>query len=121
VTTEEFQAQRELDAQVHTQVFGVPREQFTYQYQGREHISLGPGGPEFYSTDIAAAWAVHRAMCERLFSARQRYFVSLGEVVRERVGARVVWPDLLSLIEPADFCRAALRSQPRESPCSPAP
>jgi hypothetical protein len=61
-----------------------------------------------HSTDIVAAWAVHRAMCERLFSERRRYLDCLTEVVRTRVKASVAWPDVLVFIEPTDFCRAAL-------------
>lgn len=60
------------------------------------------------SAEIADAWGVHREMCSRSFSVRQRYFRALAESVRSRIANPVAWPDLFAFLEPIDFCRAAL-------------
>lgn len=63
-----------------------------------------------YSTDIAAAWQVHKTACGWIFSRRRTYFAALERIVRDRLGSSVAWPDLMMFIEPEDFCLAALEA-----------
>jgi hypothetical protein len=67
-----------------------------------------------YSTDIAAAWEVHRAACAMLFSKRRAYFRAIQEQTRLESGALVAWPDvLMALIDvfPEAICRAFLKAK----------
>ena len=61
-----------------------------------------------YPADIAAAWTVHKAAMDWLFSKRQRYYRALQEVVSRGKDFTVSWPDVLGFIEPDTICRAAL-------------
>lgn len=65
-----------------------------------------------YSTDIAAAWPVHRAACAMLFSKRRLYFEAIQEQTRLEDGSLVVWPDVLVTLAdifPEAICRAFLK------------
>lgn len=66
-----------------------------------------------YSTDIAAAWQVHLAMCDKLFSVRNRYLEELHNLANAElkegsiVHGDYVW-DVLRNKMPESICRAAL-------------
>jgi len=64
-----------------------------------------------YSEDIAAAWTVHKKMAEsRILS--NAYLRHLQDVVLARLGLEyTTLLDMLMLLEPIDFCRAALMAQ----------
>jgi hypothetical protein len=71
-----------------------------------------------YSTDMRAAWEVHLAICERLFSVRRRYFAALQDLTRPEPPSDFVrpldgaaWPDVLVVLRhrmPEAICLAAL-------------
>ena len=66
-----------------------------------------------YSTDIAAAWEVHRAACGWLFSKRRKYLYALEEEIRGE-GPLVAWPDALIFLDEVAICRAALKAGERQ-------
>ena len=56
---DEMPAGREMDALVAEKVFGVPHEDCFDVYGGKRCVKDDEyGGPQCYSTDIAAAWEV---------------------------------------------------------------
>jgi len=63
----------------------------------------------FFSTNIAAAWLVHKKACSLRFSRRKQYLQELRSSVSARVYPQVMisWPDVMIFLEPVDFCRAA--------------
>jgi hypothetical protein len=101
MTSEELRA---LDAEIHRKVFGKEPRRDALAYHGN-----GPAQPE-YSKNIAAAWLVHAAMCDRPFSVRRRYLQELQDIASERVNktrrealavytpAVVAWPDVLVVL-----------------------
>lgn len=62
------------------------------------------------STDIAAAWEVHRIACREPFSRRRAYLDEIQRAVSVRLGIDgvVAWPDVFAVVLPEDICRAAL-------------
>jgi hypothetical protein len=70
-----------------------------------------------YSTDIAAAWEVHIAMCDRPFSVRRRYYEAMQQhaTFHTDLGHRhtAAWPDVLTVLRnrfPEVICLAALEA-----------
>jgi len=122
-----MKAGRELDALVAEKVFGVTiewGEGTPCPYCGSEMRYCGSrsrcsqcqewiyGPYKDYSTEMAAAWEVHKAACDWLFSERRKYFKAMQRLVSQRMGDyTIAWPDVLLFIEPADFCLAALEAK----------
>lgn len=100
----ERKAGRELDIEIENKVMGRPWE----GGNPLKHPENLWAWPAPYSTDIAAAWSVHKTACAWIFSIRQSYYAALARIVRERLKVSVAWPDLIAFIEPEDFCLAAL-------------
>ena len=112
----------ELAACVAVEVMGWPRTQSTEEDWGKrpfvaEFTDREGGSFNVYAVgnnnwrpdrDIAAAWEVHKVMQERPLRIKQRYWRELETAIRERTGAYVSWPVLFGVVEPVDFCLAAL-------------
>ncbi len=116
---DKLEAGPELDALMTTEVMGWEKgpEWNWYLQWNQDHSDyrvriLDGGGPDDFmpSTDIAAAWEVHKTMQKRPFSVRRQYHAMLQHVVSRRIKSSWVisWPDVFGLIEPEDICRAAL-------------
>jgi hypothetical protein len=76
-----------------------------------------PNRVPHYSTDIAAAWEVHIAMCDRPFTVRRRYYEAMQQhaTFHTDLGHRhtAAWPDVLTVLRnrfPEVICLAALEA-----------
>ncbi|MGA2504210.1 MAG: hypothetical protein ABSG01_08990 [Anaerolineales bacterium] len=107
-------ADREIDALVAENVMGWSRDKnYWKEVDGFRHsVDSDYDNPGWYpSTDIAAAWEVHKMAISWGFNKRRVYLDYLQYCVSKRVASEettISWPDVLVLIEPIDFCRAAL-------------
>lgn len=70
-----------------------------------------------YSTDIAAAWAVHQHCCQQLFSKRMNYLDALGFLLQtecrsssEGAALREAFPSAIRNLSPLLICQAALKA-----------
>lgn len=117
-------ATRELDAMIAERVMGAKWETWSdyvrslilkggycavTQIDGR--ATVNPACPR-YSSFMGSAWDVHREMCDRPFSVRQRYLRAIQEQATTDDGANLVaWPDVLVVLRhrfPEAICKAAL-------------
>ena len=109
-------AGRELDALVAEKVFGVPHGDCFDTYGGKRCVKHDEyGGPQCYSTDIAAAWEV----VEKLIALGYWFDVAwngesaqvdLDCKVPTRMGWDRVVDGLTASTVPLAICRAALRA-----------
>ncbi len=77
------------------------------------------------STDIAAAWEVHKHCCRWTFSQRRRYLDARAFEIQTppiaesnlefKEGIGVAFPNALMFLDPLPICRAALRAVKNES------
>ena len=115
---DKMEAGAELDAQVAERVRGWHRGQ---QVEGRQYWftkkppkpGYDPGFPcPYYSTDIAAAWEVHKNIYHRSSSVQDRYSEAIITAVRTRLdlGGVLTLADVFLLFEPVDISRAACKA-----------
>lgn len=113
-----MEAGRELDILIAEKVFGrIPCEQWEYFRVGEliktcNHEECYPkNSPANYSTNMSAAWEVHKNICGRKFSERCTYYEGLDIILQAKapIKERVADLWLLSYLEPDDICFAALR------------
>lgn len=76
--------------------------------EAAEAVVVGTEYAPKYARDMGAAWIVHVELGKRLFSIRQRYYARLTELIQNRMGFPVAWPDALGFVVPSDICEAAL-------------
>jgi hypothetical protein len=105
-----MKAGREMDALVYWTLFVMNKSMGFNQWKENTQLPI-----PYYTSNIAAAWDVHKKACSCLFSIRRNYLDMVKECVSERKiprayikGERIAWPDVLVFLEAEDISRAAL-------------